>query len=189
MRHLTVTIIVLLCLGVRIDADSPQRAFAKSWTGQPVVLKRMLYSLIYNERGKLGTTRNGQREGVLVTTPLRGEYFQFDGRQGRNTVTAVDPELLSRAVFKEYEADALDVRAYRKLEPLAVHRFEAGVELEVSDVRLERDEVTFEFAQPGGGKDSVTSLRIKWPLPLSPSFGERGPVEDVLRRFVAIKER
>ena len=188
MKQLTVALVVLLFAGT-IAAESPQRAFAKAWTGQPVVLKRVLYSLIYNERGKLGTTRSGERAGLLVATPLRGEYFQFDGRHGRDTVTAKDPELLSRAVFAEYEIDALDVRPYRKLEPLAVHRFEAGVELVVSDVRIERDEVRLEFIEPTGSKETVTSLRVKWPLPLSPSFGERTPVEDVLRRFVEIRTR
>ena len=147
----------------------------------------MLFSPINQRRGKLGSTRSGLRAGVLVTTPLRGEYFQFDGRQGRDTVFATDPEVLSRGVWKEYEPDALEVRPYRKLEPLAVHRFEAGVPLIVSAVRIEPDEVTFEFVEPGGGKDAVTSLRIKWPLPLSPTLSERAPLEEVLRRFVDAK--
>jgi hypothetical protein len=89
-------------------------------------------------------------------------------------------------VAKEYEPDALDVRSYRKLDPLAIERFEAGMSLVVSDVRIERDEVTLAFVQPGG-RDAVTSLRIKWPLPLSPAFSERPPLEDVLRRFVETK--
>jgi hypothetical protein len=187
MKHLIVGLIVLACTGTPVEAESPQRAFVKAWSGQSVVLKKVLYSLVYNERGKLGTTRSGQREGVLVTTPLVGDYFQFDGRQARNTVTAKDPELLARAVSTEYEPNALDVRPYRRVEPLAVHRFERGVELVVSDVRIERDEVKLEFVEPGGRKDAVTSLRIKWPLPLSPSFGERPSLEDVLRRFVELK--
>jgi hypothetical protein len=83
-----------LCLGVTVEADSPQKAFAKAWVGQPVVLKRVLFTLIYNDRGKLGTTRNGQRDGLLVTTPLRGDYFQFDGRHRRETVVANDPDRL-----------------------------------------------------------------------------------------------
>jgi hypothetical protein len=91
-------------------------------------------------------------------------------------------------VATKYEPDSLDVRSYRKLEPLAVHRFERGVELVVSAVRIDRDEVKLEFAQPTGGKNTLTSLRIKWPLPLSPEFGERRPLEDVLRRFVEIRQ-
>jgi hypothetical protein len=187
MKQIIVGCIVLACMGTTVGAESPQRAFVKAWNGQSVVLKRMLYSLIYNERGKLGTTRSGQREGLLVTTPLRGEYFQFDGRQARDTVVTNHPDSLVKAVLMQYEADSMDVRSYRKLEPLAVHRFEPGIELVVSDVRIERDEVTLEFVEPNGGKDAVTSLRIKWPLPLAPAFGERAAVEDVLQRFVDIK--
>jgi hypothetical protein len=187
MKRRIAALVVLACMGMTVEAESPQRAFVKAWSGQSVVLKRVLYSLIYNERGKLGTTRSGQREGLLVTTALRGDYFQFDGRQGQDTVVANDPERLTRAVFAEYEADGLDVRPYRKLEPLGVHRFEPGIELVVRAVRIERDEVTLEFMEVSGGKDTITSLRIKWPLPLSPSFSERLPLEDVLRRFVEIK--
>jgi hypothetical protein len=187
MKQTIIALLLSVFASTPLRADSPQQAFVKAWKGQPVVVKKMLYSLIFNERGKLGTSRNGLREGLLVATPLRGDYFQFDGRQGRNTVTAKDPELLSRAILAEYVPDALDVRSYRKLEPLAIHRYEPGVALVVSSVRLDHDEVTLEFADPNGDKDPVTSLRVKWPLPLSPSLGERGPVEDVLRRFIEIK--
>jgi len=187
MKHRIAALVMLACLGTAVEAESPQRAFVKAWTGQSVVLKRVVYSLVYNERGKLGTTHNGVRDGVLVATPLRGEYFQFDGRHGRDAVVAKDPDLLVRAVAAQYEPDSLDVRSYRKLEPLAVHRFEAGVELVVSDVSIERDEVKLEFVQAQGDEETLTSLRIKWPLPLSSSFGERPRVEDVLRRFVEIK--
>jgi hypothetical protein len=189
MKHriLGIGLVVLACLGTPVEAESPQRAFVKAWNGQSVALKRVLYSLVYNERGKLGTTHNGLRAGVLVATPLLGEYFRFDGRHGRDTVLAKNPDLLVRAVSTEYEPDSLDLRSYRKLEPLAVHRFEPGVALEVSDVQVERDEVTLEFVLPDGDKETMTSLRIKWPLPLSSSFSERSGIEDVLRRFVEIK--
>lgn len=187
MKQIIVGVTVLACMGTAVLAESPQRAFVKAWSGQSVVLKRMLHSLIYNERGKLGNTRSGQREGLLVATPLRGEYFQFDGRQTRETVVANHPDLLVKKILTEYEADSLDVRAYRKVDPLGVHRFEPGVALVVSDVRIERDEVTLQFVEAPGGKEAVTSLRIKWPLPISPAFSERDAVEDVLRRFVEIK--
>jgi hypothetical protein len=188
MKHTLIGFMVLACLGTTVAAESPQQAFVKSWKGQSVVVKKALYSLIYNERGKLGTTRSGQREGLLVVIPLGGEYFQFDGRQGRDTVIANEPEMLVRAVSTAYQPDGLDVRPYRKLEPLAVHRFEPGVELVVSGVRIERDEVKLEFVDSDGGKELVTSLRMKWPLPISSSFSERASVEDVLRRFLEIKQ-
>jgi hypothetical protein len=54
-------------------------------------VKTALYSLVYNERGRLGNARSGRREGVLVVTSPRGGHFQLDGRQGRGTVVASDP--------------------------------------------------------------------------------------------------
>jgi hypothetical protein len=189
MKHVIVGLIVLACVGTTLEAESERRSFVNGWNGQSVVLKRVLYSLIYNERGKLGTTRNGLREGVLVTTPSLGDYFQFDARQARGTVVAKNKERLVLSVYAEYEPNALDVRPYRRLEPLEVHRFGPGVELIVSAVRIEPDEVKLEFVEPTGRKDPVTSLRIKWPLPFSPEFSERLPLEEVLRRFVEIKYR
>jgi hypothetical protein len=92
-----------------------------------------------------------------------------------------------KAVSAEYERNALDARSYRKLEPLAIEQFVPGAELVVSDVRIERDAVKPEFGQPDGSKDTTTSLRVKWLLPLSPSFSERTNLEDLLQRFVEIK--
>ena len=184
MKQTIISLVVVACTATSVTAENPRDAFAKAWKGQTVVVKTMLYSLIYNERGKLGTTRSGRREGLLVVTSSNTEHLQFNGRQGRNTVTSKDPELLVKKVFAAYEPDALEVRSYRKLEPLAIHRFEPGVELVVSAVSIERDEVKLEFVQAKGAADAVTSLRVKWPLPISPSFSERVPLESLLRRFV-----
>ena len=188
MKHTIIGLIVLAAIGT-VAAESPQQAFVKAWKGQPVVVKTALYSLVYNERGKLGTTTSGKREGVLVVTSSAGAYFQFDGRQARDTVVAKDLAQLITAVSAAYEANGLDVRPYRRLEPVGVERFEPGHELVVSDVRIERDELTLELAQPGGGRDTMTSLRVKWPLPFAPSFSERILLEELVRRFVDIKHR
>ena len=187
MKPTIFSLLVLACLGTTVTAESPQRAFVKAWKGQPVVVKTALYSLVYNERGMLGNRRSGRREGLLVVTSSRDQHLQFDGRQGRHTVVATDPALLVEAVSAAYQADALDVRSYRKLEPLAIERFVPGAELVVRDVRLDRDMVTLELAEPGAGNDTMTSLRVKWPLPFSPSFSEREVLEDVVRRFLDIK--
>jgi hypothetical protein len=172
-----------------VGAESPQQVFVKAWKGQAVVVKSTLYSLVYNERGLMGNTRSGRREGLLVVTSSSGGHLQFDGRQGRETVVVKDPGLLVKAVSDAYQPDALEPRSYRKLEPLAIEQFVPGAELVVRDVRIERDEVKLEFEQADGSKDTTTSLRVRWPLPLSPSFGERGNVEDLLRRFVEIRHR
>jgi hypothetical protein len=187
MKHTIILVLVLACMTASVTAESPRQAFVKAWRGQAVLVKTALYSLVYNERGMLGNTRSGRREGLLVVTSSRGGHLQFDGRQGRDTVVANDPALLVKAVSTAYEPNALEPRSYRKIEPLGIEQFVPGAELVVSDVHIERDEVKLEFEQPDGSKDTTTSLRVKWPLPLSPSFGERDQLEKLLRRFVELR--
>jgi hypothetical protein len=188
MKRILILFLAFAGAGTTLVAESPQQAFVKAWTGQSVVVKSTLYSLIYNERGKLGKTRSGLREGLLVATPSQGAYLQFDGRQGRETVVENDPDRLVSAVDAAYVPDALDIRPYRKLEPLAINRFDPGVELVVSGVHIDRDEVKLKFVQPGGGKDAITSIRARWSLPLSSAFAEGALLEDLLRRFIEIKQ-
>jgi hypothetical protein len=171
-------------------ADTPQQIFARSWEGKVVVLKQALYTLVYNERGKLGNARNGRRDGLMVATPSSGAYLQFDGRQGKDDVVDKQPQRIFEAVNTAYTPDALDVRAYRKVEPVVIHRYTAGAELVVSRVRVEKDMVRIVFAQSladGPEADAATSLTIKWPVPFNKSFSERALVEDLLQQFVEIK--
>jgi len=187
---MTRTITLLLALASARPtgaADSPQQAFARAWEGRTVTVRATLYSLIYNERGKLGTTRSGLREGLIVVTPSQGAYFQFDGRQGRNEVVRHDLQQVVAAVNTAYERDALDVRPYRKLEAVGLNRYDPGVELVVSGVRLARDEVRVEFAVAVGG-ETVTAIRVKWPVPWSKGFNERELVEGLIQRFIVIKQ-
>jgi hypothetical protein len=176
-------------VAVLTAADRPQQEFVKSWEGKRVVVKRTLFSLVYNERGLLGNTASAKRDGLTVVTPSAGLYFQFDGRQGREDVVERDPQAIVTAVSDAYLPDSLDVRKYRKVEPVLLARYDAGAELVVKRVRLERDTVRLSFVQPSGpeGPDvPVTSLTIKWPMPLSKSFAERDQIERLILPFVAV---
>jgi hypothetical protein len=177
-------------IAVLTAADRPQQAFAKDWEGRHVVVKQTLFSLVYNERGRLGNTVSAKRDGLTVVTPSGGIYFQFDGRQGQDDVVGRDAQHIVDAVAAAYIGDALDVRAYRKVEPLLIARYDAGVELVVRTVRMERDTVRLSFVQmagPDGTDDPVTSLTVKWPVPLSKSFSERDVVEKLIRPFLDVK--
>ena len=92
------------------------------------------------------------------------------------------------AVSAAYEPDSLELCSYRKVEPVAVNRYDAGVELVVASVRIDGDVVTLMLAAAGAGRpsagDAVTSLRIKWPMRLSKSLSERDLIEDLIGRFV-----
>ena len=185
-RALVSSLVAVAAVGPATAADNPQQAFIKSWEGRTVVVRNTLYTLVYNERGKLGNVKNGKRDGLLVATPSQGMYFQFDGRQGRDDVVEYDPQRMIAAVSAAYEPDSLELRSYRKVEPVAVNRYDAGVELVVAGVKIDGDVVTLLFAPGGAGRagDAVTSLRVKWPMPLSKSLSERDLIENLIARFV-----
>lgn len=188
MKHTITALVVSAGLAATVMAENPRQAFVNAWKGQSVIVKTELYSLVFNERGRLGNTHRGRREGLLVVTSSSDEHLQFNGRQGRNTMVAKDPARLVEAVSAAYQGDTLDVRPYRRIEPLAIERFVPGAELVVRDVRIDVDEVKLEFQLPDGSQDTTTSLRVKWPLPLSSSFTERQLIEGLLRKFVEITQ-
>ena len=174
-------------LSTLVASETAQQAFVKRWEGQSVVVKQTLYTLVYNERGRLGNTRSGKRDGLTVVTPSAGTYLQFDGRQGREAVVERQPQKIVEAVSVAYAPDSLDIRSYRKVEPVLMMRHDPGAELIVSSVRSERDTVRFTFAAApaqNADEDPVTALTVKWPVPLSKSFSERGLIEDLIRQFV-----
>lgn len=187
MKRIFAGVLALVSTAATLAAETPQQTFAKAWQGRTVTVKATLYSLIYNERGKLGTTRSGLREGLVVATPSQGAYFQFDGRQGRPEVMQRKLDRFVVAVNTAYQPDALDVRSYRKLEAVAINRYDPGVELVVSGVRVGVDQVTFEFAA-AIGDEAVTAVKVKWPVPLSKVFTERPLVLEALEQFVEFKQ-
>ena len=101
-----VAVAVILAVGrAALPADNPRQLFLKSWEGRPVVLKRTLYTLVYNERGRLGATHRNRRAGLVVVTPFGGTYFQFDGRQSEDDIVEHDPQRLFETVTTTYHSD------------------------------------------------------------------------------------
>jgi hypothetical protein len=191
-RRFAASVVALASITVvELSAESPQQAFVKSWEGQDVVVKQTLYALVYNERGRLGNTYGARRDGLTVVTPNQGVYFQFDGRQGRDEVIQRDPQKILEAVNVEYQGDGLDVRSYRKLEALLLTRYDAGARMIVKSVKIDRDAVRLGFAEAAGSNgedDLAATLTVKWPVPLSKSFSERGLIENLIRRFIDVKQ-
>jgi hypothetical protein len=173
----------LICLAlVAALPETPLQQFARAWEHQNVVVKRALYTLVYDERGKLGNTYEGKRDGLTVVTPT-GVLLQFDGRQGRSEVVCANAEDVVGAVRTQYNPDALDLRSYRKLNPIVVHRYDPGVELVVLTARVSRDTIRFGLALPGQDVEA-TSLTVRWTTPFSKTFSEREIVEGLLGWFV-----
>ena len=193
MRHahlVTAALLAVTPLAAARAADNPRQLFAKDWEGRTVVVTRTLYTLVYNERGRLGATRRNRRDGLTVVTPFLGTYLQFDGRQSQDDITDQDPQQLVDTVTETYRSDALEVRTYQKIEPIVVARYEVGTELVVREIRIERDTLRLLFSDPGSldnGSEPATGLTIKWPTPLSRSLTERQAVETLIGQFVKVK--
>jgi hypothetical protein len=186
-RIALVSAVIPLAAATLAAGESAQQAFVARWQGQRVVVKRTLYTLVYNERGRLGNVRNGRRDGLTVVTPSNGVYYQFDGRQGRSDVLQRQPQRMIDLVSEAYQPDALELRSYRKVEPVVMNRYDPGSELVVTRVRVERDAVRVEFAQaapPAAVDEPATSITVKWPVPFGKAFSEQDIVEALIREFV-----
>lgn len=171
-------------------SDGGRQLFARAWEGRTIVVKRTLYTLVYNERGKLGNTRRNKRAGLVVVTPFSGTYLQFDGRQSEDDIVDHDPQRLMDTIKETYRSDALDVRDYQKIEPVVLTRYEVGAELVVSGVQIDRDTVRLLLNRPGSiedGGDPSTAVTIKWPTPLSKALSERDAVEGLIGQVVGLK--
>jgi hypothetical protein len=168
--------------------DDARKAFSEAWRGRRVEVKRTLYTLVFNERGKLGKVSNDKREGLLVATPSSGTYFQFDGRDSEQDIVARDPQQVADRIGDVYRRqEPLEIGFYLRIEPELVVRYEAGGMLTVKDVQVERNRVRLSFTSVAADapRDQVaTSLTIQWPTDLSAGFTERPLIDALIRQFV-----
>lgn len=184
-------IVVAAAVSALAAAESPQQAFARSWEGRTVVLKQPLYTLVYDERSRIGRVQTGKRDGLTVVTPFEGTYLQFDGRRGRDDIKDTQPQSLRDSVAIAYVGDSLlEIEASKTIEPIVITRHEAGVECVVRKIEMGRYTVRLVFASTSGidaDRGPLTSLTVQWPIPLSKSLTERALIEKLIRQFVEIK--
>src|SRR5262245_27407528 len=173
-------------------ADPARRSFVASWQGKRVAVKRMMYTLVYNERGKLGKTYHAKREGLVVVTPSAGTYCRFDGRDSEGDIVGRQPQEVIDQITTTYRRQlSLDIGFYLRIEPLLIVSYAPGGELVVTDVRLDRDRVRLSFGSvasdvPAG--ELATALTVQWPTNLSPALTERPLIEGLIRQFVEDKD-
>ena len=186
-RQIVPVLIIASTLATLSAASNPKEDFATSWQGQTVILKQRLYTLAYRERGLFGNASE-KRDGLFVVTPFSGTYYQFDGRQSKDDIRSADPQRLPDTIRATYARDSLDVREYLKVEPIVVTSYEAGVELIVSGVRIDRDRLRLFFTDARTTESTtVTSLMVQWPTPFSRSFSERDAIETIIRKYILLR--
>ena len=189
-RHFVVFALSLLYSAVAVSAgDKPLKAFAKDWEGRRVVLKSTLYTLVYDEVGRLGATRRGKVEGLTVATPVSGTYYRFFGRQGEAEIVDRDPNQLVAMVTTRYKrAKHLEIGAVSMVEPVMLVQYSSGDELVVQSVHTDRESVRFVLhkSESGAESDPATSLTVQWPTALSKEFTERTLIEELVLQFVDV---
>ena len=62
---------------------SGKKAFQSAWVGRSVVVKRALYSVVFDERSRVVPIfkHRDRVSGLTVVTPAGTYYYQFDARR------------------------------------------------------------------------------------------------------------
>jgi len=141
--------------------------------------------MVYDERGRIGATYRGKREGLTVTTPTKGYYYLFPARQSVDDLTDTDADRLVDLVKTRYRRDRnLDADSVQMVTPLHLIQYVRRTELVVRRVQIERSTVRLELFKIEPADEFATSLTIQWPAPLSGDLHERAELERVIRGFL-----
>jgi hypothetical protein len=170
---------------LRAADDSEKKAFVADWQGRPVVLKRTLYSVVYDERPRFAplARQDGKIAGLTVVTPS-SVYYQFDARRdSEDDIVGRDPNAVVTTLREQYRRSThLEIGNVKDVEPVLLVRYEPGVELIVKKVQIERDRVRLLLYKRTG--ETATTLTVKWPAPLTKELTESPVIEDVLGNFL-----
>ncbi len=176
------------CSLLATPAENPRRSFVEGWQGARVIVTRPLYTVVYNEHGRLGRISRGERDGLTVVSTA-GVFFRFELAGEEHSVTGRDPqEVFDRMRSMFGKAGVLDILPYQRIEPTVLTRYEPGVELLVRSVEIGRDRVRMVLASQAAPDSSerelATTLTIQWVTDLSESLGERPEIERLIGQFV-----
>jgi hypothetical protein len=188
---LRLMLIVLVALAAAASPHAAERsgkkAFQDAWVGRRVVVKRVLYSVVFDERSRVVPLikHRDRVSGLTVVTPTGTSYYQFDARRdSEDDIVDQDPDRIVSEMKKQYfRTMYLDNGAVQDIEPLMLVRYSPGVAFIVRKVQIDRDRVRLHFHKDGEA-DLATTLTVKFPTPLSNEFTESPLIDDALTRFV-----
>ena len=172
--------------GTVTGAGDAMSEFTKNWNGRRVVVTSALYTVVYDEVGRMGVQYRGKLAGLTVATSA-GQSYEFDGPgSDEDIVEATPSRVVSEMSLRFRRAYHLDIGTVKTITPVLLRQFEPGVALIVDTVKVERNRVRLEFRQADDEEAGfATSLTVEWPVPLSKAFRERELIEGVIRRFIA----
>lgn len=189
--RVTTFLVVLATTAISLHGagQSGTQAFVAAWEDRAVVLKRTLYSIVYDERSRVLplVKRQDRVSGLTVATPS-GTYYRFDARRdSEEDIIERDPDRVLSTLQNQYRRGMyLDIGPAQDVEALMLVRYEPGVRLIVRRLEIERDRVRLSFHKENN-PDLATTLTVQWPAPLSKELTESSPIDDVLTRFVTRK--
>jgi len=182
---LATALIIPCTVGTVVSADAFSD-FTRTWNGRRVVVRSPLYSVLYDEVGRMGKHYRGKLAGLTVATHA-GQHYEFDGPGSDEDIAEPTPNaVMSQMSTRFHRSSQLELSNVKAITPRVLRQYDPGVALIVESVKVERNRIRFEFSQ-ADEEDEVfaTSLTLEWPAPLSKEFRERQAIEDMLRRFVA----
>ena len=190
--RLVVILVVALAAAASLHAAerSGRKAFQTAWVGRGVVVKRALYSVVFDERSRvLPIVKHRDRvTGLTVVTPTGTSYYQFDARrESEDDIIDHDPNRIVSLMRNQYARDKhLDIGTVDDIEPLLLVRYSPGVDLIVRKVQIDRDRVRLYFHK-AGDDDLATTLTVKFPTPFSDELTESPLIDAALGLFVVRK--
>ena len=184
-RVLATVLAIMSAASAVVSAGDALSDFTRTWHGRRVVVRSPLYSVLYDEVGRLGKHYSGKLAGLTVATHA-GQHYEFDGPGSDEDIAETTPhEVMKQMSARFHRSSHLELSSVKTITPRVLRQFDPGVTLIVDSVRVERNRIRFEFVESGRREDEfATSLTIEWPAPLSKELRERDAIETMLRRFV-----
>jgi hypothetical protein len=180
--------ILLLSLAPAIPlgaAETPASAFKREWQGRMVTVQRMLLTLVYDERSRVGSTTRGKREGLVVATPSKGSFYLFAGRREVDDLDSTDPDRLFQMVKTHYRRDRnLEEGHVQIVDPRHLVQYVQGMQLVVRRVEIEKQAVRLVLYKPESTDEMATTFTVEWPTLLSPELEERVEIERIISQFL-----
>ena len=183
--RLAATALFFTCAVTGASAGDAVSDFARAWDGRRVVVKSALYSVLYDEVGRMGKHYTGKLAGLTVATHA-GQHYEFDGPGTDEDIAEATPNrVMDQMSARFYRSSHLELNNVKAITPRVLKQFDPGVVLIVESVKIERNRIRLEFSQSSNEKTGfATSLIVEWPAPLSKQFHERPGIESMIRRFV-----
>lgn len=190
--HIRRVIVLLAVLAAAASLHAAERmgkkGFQSGWVGRSVVVKRTLYSIVFDERSRtLPIFKHRDRvSGLTVVTPSGASYYQFDARRdSEEDIVDRDPDgLVSKMREQYYRTMHLDNGAVQDVEPVMLVRYSPGVAFVVRKVQIDRDRVRL-YLHKEGEDVLATTLTVKFPTPLSSELTESPLIDNAIGRFVS----